>query len=198
MRIEDLARSMRYEPALRRDLLGAASEQMDDIVLNGEADGPDGFFDTAAIATPANPDAIPTRAFAVKLAADGVDGRYARNLRETRMLLGSESYRVLAATFVDGIETSAADYLLERSGGFAASALMPAPDGNNIQHGLLARVGVMGNAVAAVWDMASMTIVRDEYTRANRGEVRLQLNMLWDFKVLRAAGFKRLKVKVAV
>ena len=200
MRLEDLARSMRYEPALRRDLLGAASQQIDDIVLNGEADGPDGFFNT--LVAPDAPGAIPTRPGAVKLAADGVDGLYARNLREVRMLLGPHGYRVLASTFNDAQEASAADYLLERSGGFAASALVPDPsaaDANpaNIQDGLLARVGVMGNAVAAMWDMTSMTIVRDEYTRANRGEVRLQLNMLWDFKILRAAGFQRVRIKVA-
>lgn len=195
IRIEDLARSMRYEPGLRTDLIGAANEKIDSIVLNGEANGPDGFFDT--LTDPTAPGAaVPTRAKAVQLATQGVDGRYARNLREVRTLLGDESYRVVASLFTDQAETSAADYLLANSGGLAASALVPDAK-NNIQGGMIARAGVMGNAVAAMWDMAAMTIVRDEYTRANRGEVRLQLNMLWDFKILRSDGFKRIAVRIA-
>lgn len=195
LRIEDIARSMRYEPGLRRDLMQAASEKMDNIVLNGEADGPDGLHDVIDDPAAAGA-AVPTRAKAVKLATEGVDGLYARNLREVRTLLGDESYRVIASLFTDQAETSAADYLLTNSGGLAASALMPDAK-NNVQQGVIARVGVMGNAVAAVWDMAAMTIVRDEYTRANRGEVRLQLNMLWDFRVLRSDGFKRINVRIA-
>ena len=196
MRIEDLARSMRYESGLRQDLAGAAREAVDNIVLNGQADGPDGLLDV--LAAPADPDAVPTRSRAVQIAAEGVDGRYARNLREVRTLIGDESYRVLASLFTDDGDSSAADYLMMNSGGLAASALLPDPDaGTKIQHGVLARAGVMGNMVAAFWDMAAMTIVRDEYTRANRGEIRLQLNMLWDFRVLRAAGFKFIKYKTA-
>ena len=197
MRIEDLARSMRYEPGLRRDLSEAAREAVDNIILNG-ATGIDGLLSANVLAAAEAANAVPTRTTAVRLVADAVDGRYARNLAECRALIGDESYRVLAGLLTDASESSAADYLLARSGGLMASALLPAPDGTTkIQAGVIARVGVMNNAVAAFWDMAAMTIVRDEYTRANRGEIRLQLNMLWDFRVLRADGFRHIQIKTA-
>lgn len=197
MRIEDLARSMRYESGLRMDLVGAAREQMDSIILNGGT-GIDGLLTAGVLTDPAAANAVPTRTTAVQLVASAVDGRYARNLAECRALIGDESYRILAGLLTDASESSAADYLLARSGGLMASALLPAPDSaNNLQQGVIARAGVMGKAVAAMWDMASMTIVRDEYTRANRGEVRLQLNMLWDFRVLRADGFLRIQIKTS-
>ena len=39
--------------------------------------------------------------------------------------------------------------------------------------------------------------IRDEFTRANRGEIRLQAVGLWDFAILRSDGFESLKFLLA-
>ena len=52
--------------------------------------------------------------------------------------------------------------------------------------------GIEGAAIAAVWDAGQL--VRDPFTNAKTGEVELTLNYLWNFKVVRANNFKRLKL----
>ena len=51
--------------------------------------------------------------------------------------------------------------------------------------------GIDGSAVAAVWDAGQL--VRDPYTKADSGEVKLTLNYLWGLAFPRTANFKRLK-----
>ena len=194
-RIEDLARSNLLENALREDLSNALREQMDNAVLNGAASGhdPTGFF--AGLGTaPADPTAEIAFGTAVGLVAGAVEGKYCRNLREVRALLGPESYRKVAGLFTGNGDVSASDYLLSRSGGLMASSLVPVA-ANGIQGGLLTRTATMGNAVSAVWP--SLSLIRDEYTRATRGEIRLQAVMLWDFMILRTGGFSYVKLLLA-
>ena len=51
--------------------------------------------------------------------------------------------------------------------------------------------GIEGAAVAAVWDAGQL--ITDPYSNSKTGEVELTLNYLWNFKVIRADSFKRLK-----
>ena len=51
--------------------------------------------------------------------------------------------------------------------------------------------GIEGSAVAAVYDAGQL--IRDPYSDADSGEVRLTLNYLWDFQIPRSANFKRIK-----
>ena len=48
-----------------------------------------------------------------------------------------------------------------------------------------------------VWAQGVSLVVRDEFTRANRGEIRLQAIGLWDFAILRSDGFESLKFLLA-
>ena len=51
------------------------------------------------------------------------------------------------------------------------------------------------NAVCPVWE--GVTIVRDEVTHAEEGWIMITAVALYSFKVLRAAGYLRLKYKLA-
>ena len=42
-----------------------------------------------------------------------------------------------------------------------------------------------------MWESASL--IRDPYSGADKGEVGLVLNTLWDFKIPRTSNFKRVK-----
>ena len=194
MRVEDLARSLRLEDALRMDLSGALTEALDKAVLNGDG-AVDGLFDT--IADPAA--ALATVAVMgdfVAASAGGVDGRYARNLLAVRTLVGPLAYGLAASKFTSTGDTTGADYLIRRSGGFQTSALIPAV-ASGLEQAILSRVGTPGNALVAIWQGLSFSVIRDEFTRASTGEVRLQAIALYDFKVLRAAGFKRIQFRVS-
>ena len=193
-RVEDLARSMNLEESLRMDLAGALREAMDSAVLNGAVDGPAGLLNT--LAAPDDPTDEIVYAGIITEAAKGVDGRYAKNLLQIRMLLGSETYQKIAGSFNSDGTMTGSDYLIQRSGGLAASALIP-DAASDIQEGVLARMEAPGNAVAAVWEQGVSLTIRDEFTRANRGEVRLQAIGLWDFAILRSDGFESLKFLLA-
>ena len=78
-----------------------------------------------------------------------------------------------------------------------ASDLLPDKDAtSNIQSAILAKTAAGPNATAAMWSGLSLTI-RDEFTRAHRGEIRIQVSGLWDLAVLRTGGFEYLKIKLA-
>ena len=51
--------------------------------------------------------------------------------------------------------------------------------------------GIEGAGIAAVWESAQL--IRDPYTNATSGEVKLTLNYLWQMAFPRTANFKRLK-----
>ncbi len=51
--------------------------------------------------------------------------------------------------------------------------------------------GIEGAGVAAMWDAGSM--IYDEITGADQGEIKLTLNTLWSFDLPRASNFARIK-----
>ena len=51
--------------------------------------------------------------------------------------------------------------------------------------------GIDGAGIAAVWSAAELT--RDPYSGADKGEVQLTLNYLWQLAFPRTSNFKRLK-----
>ena len=142
-RVEDLARSQNLEEALRQDLAGALREAMDSAVLNGAADGPAGLLNT--LVAPDDPTEEIVYSGIIRSASEGVDGRYARNLLQVRMLLGSETYQKIAGSFNSDGTMTGSDYLIQRSGGLAASALIPDAS-SDIQAGVLARMEAPGNS----------------------------------------------------
>ena len=51
--------------------------------------------------------------------------------------------------------------------------------------------GIAGAAVMPVWEGAMLT--RDPYTGAKSGQIQLTLQMLWNWSLVRASNFKRIK-----
>ena len=97
VRLEDLARFSGEEEALRRDLRDALSDAMDFQVLQGSGTAPQvkGFVGTApALTAPADPTAPDALTFTstIKAGLSVVDGRYAHNLGESRLLVSPSAY----------------------------------------------------------------------------------------------------------
>lgn len=199
-RLEDSAgMGETLEMSLRSDMIGAIGEAIDQGVLMGDgaAPNPSGFLDTAngPLTIPADPGAASTFADVVEAAADAVDGRFAVNLSQVRLLMNGDGYGLAASTFASGAAVSGADYLMRYSGGIRASANMPAT-ASNIALGLAYRSGAMGaSAVMPTWQ--GVQVFRDEATRIAQGEIALTAVALYNFAVLRAGAYAAFKLDLS-
>lgn len=197
---EDLARVDGLEEALRMDLAGALGEAMDAQVIAGDGVAPNvgGFLseiDEAAV-----PGEEASYSFVLTAVAAGVDGRAARNLSEIRTIAGVDSYQVAAGLVAMGSDLAATDYLSEKSGGFRASAHIPAAPTTgaraNVGELILHRTMAPSSATAAVWSGFEL-MIRDEVTKADEGRVALTALALWNFKVVREAAYVRAAIQIA-
>ena len=199
-RVEDLARFVGMEEALRRDLRDAMSDAMDSQVLNGDGTAPNvtGLF--SELTAPAM-DPSTVSAFNDLLAAhaSGIDGLYASGLQDVRLLVGAATYQRAAQIFTASGDVSGAAYLIANGGGFRASANVPVPatlnSVTNLQGALTYATGGPGSAVAPVWE--GLELIRDPYSNAAKGEVSITAVALWNFKVLREAPYAFHRFKTA-
>ena len=188
------------EDALRSDLAGALGERIDWMVVNGSgaAGQPSGLLhalDDPAAATYAT---VTNYTMGLETVVQTVDGRYARNLRELRVLVGSGTYAKFAAVFGAGGDTSGADYLIERSSGFQVSPHLPAATNAHVQQALVYRSG-RGAASLAVGMWQALEITRDPYgvEGAPSGRIAITASAMFDVAVLREAAFAQLAFKLA-
>lgn len=199
-RREDTAKLSGMEAALRADLAGELREVMDAQVLTGDGSAPNvaGFLaasGSGGLAAATAPGAT-VSAFAdfAKGLASGVDGRYAAQLSECRIVMGTDTYTVAAKAFAANTAVSAIAYLREQGGGVRASAHIEPT--TNIEDAILARGGDRMSAVAPVWE--GVSLIRDEVTAAAKGQIAVTAVALWGFRILRAVAFKRLQFRTAV
>ena len=199
IRVEDMSRFAMMEDALRADLRAAIQDKLDDIIVNGSGTAPEpsGLLHKLTDPTPL-PDSVVTAAELIGAQAGAVDGKFAANLRDTRQVLGVASFGKAAslASWGNGSDGSAADYLAARSGGLVASARIAAPDStNNRQNAIVHLVGGVNRAHMPVW--SGVRLIRDEITGAASGEVALTAIALADFIVTDVSPWKQIVYKTA-
>ena len=199
-RVEDTMTTLGLEDALREDLNLSMMDQVDAQSLGLGDPRVRGFLATAAnggLADYADPTAVTTFATAAAQAARGVDGKFAGAESECVWVVGTESYSHLASLIQANDSTSATERLRRLLRDFMASANIPAA-ASNIQQGILAKLGAMDgyyNAVCPVWE--GLRFIRDELTAAADGRIAVTAVALYNFKVLRPAGFVRTALKLA-
>ena len=182
-----------FEAVLRRDLAAVMSDAMDKQIVNGT--GADqqvtGFLAelTAAVAQ------VPATTWATFLAGftAEVDGLNAFDLTDLRAVIGKKTFAYGHTLFRtgstdNGPRESALEYVRQRIGGMSVSSRIPAGAATG-QTNIMALTSYPGrNAVAPIW--RGMELIRDPYTLAGSGQVRLTAVMFWNFKILREAGWK--------
>ena len=182
---EDAAVFAGLEDDVRRVFSDAIADGLD----RQAARGTSGIFD---VGSDADDSGAITYAAALAHAYGRVDGRYATSLADVGLLVGAATYAKLGSVFAatTGGEVSAAEKLRELLRDFRVSAHAPAV-ASDIQQAVFV-LGMRRNAVQAVWP--AVEVIRDPYTAASTGEVKLNAIALAGFGITRAAGYKRIGI----
>ena len=124
-----------------------------------------------------------------------IDGRYASRPSDIRLLLGSETMAAASDIYrsANAGEMSAAEKLESLAGGARVSAHVPAAAAS--KQDVIVRRGSRRDLVAPMWQ--GVSLIPDEITRADTGEIKITAVLLAAFKVIRAAGFDRIQTQHA-
>ena len=200
--IQDSMRVPGLEDAITRDLRAAVVNAVDLAVFLGDADATPNNGDIVGFQTHANIGET-TITQNHKVTAPGVlaafaaqlDGKYATGLSDLRIVLAVGAARLWTSTVPNAATGNNASIAQVLGGNGISWQVREGIEDTTANGKFLAFIGrargIDGAAVAAVWENGSL--IRDPYSDADSGEVRLTLNYLWDFQVPRTANFKRLK-----
>ena len=185
--IEDAAVFGSMPDSLRQNLSDALASELDKQILNRTGSGLLDFGDD-----PDTPTAATTAAQYLSAVYGGVDGLYANAVGEVRMLVGAGAAGVYphmgSVAVATASDMSAAEKVSAVSGGLRVSGHVPAY-ASNFQDALVIKGPARRNAVAAIWQ--GVQLIEDRITKAAEGEIKLTSVMLFDFAILRTAGYQR-------
>ena len=198
--IEDEARLPGMADAIARDMGAAMVDSVDLAILNGDSGANETAANIVGLKTAGISETTITQSKKVK--ADEVlmdflgfvDGKYAGSMADLRIVasVGSNinwSARIHASTVSN---QTIASFLRENGLSWITRHGIDTQT-NNGDFGAyigLSR-GIEGAATAAVWEAAQL--IRDPFSGADKGEVQLTLNFLWQLGISRTANFKRIK-----
>ena len=199
--IQDSMRVPGLEDAITRDLRAAVVDAVDKVVFLGDSTANPNDGDIVGLTGIANIETTVTQA--KKITAPGVleafaaqvDGKYATGLADLRVVLAVGAARLWTSTVPNAATGNNASLAQILTGNGISWQVREGIETDTADGDFLAFIGrargIEGAAVAAVWENGQL--IRDPYTDADSGEVRLTLNYLHDFGVPRSANFRRLK-----
>ena len=121
---------------------------------------------------------------------DRIDGRYAATTGEVRALMGSATFAHAASQYRGNNDNmDALMSLTEQGGGVRVSANVAAASGTPAKQNALIRVGSRMDAVLPIW--TGITVIPDEISLADKGELQATAVMLMAFRLLRSDGFRK-------
>ena len=181
---EDQARFMGMDSALRQNLSDSLADGLDKEAISGS----DGLLNGTNLPNN-NVTAVTTYAlYRSGLLFSRVDGRFAPEPSDIRIVLGSPTLAHAASQYRStNSDSSAYDLLARDSGGVRVSAHVPGVASH--RQNTVIRLGSRMDMVQAVWD--GITIVVDEISQLDEGEIKLTGIMLQATQILRAGGFSK-------
>ena len=195
-----------YEQALRADLRGALAEAMDGEIINGVSNEITGFFTDTSIDKKkldgANDGAQATASTAadfVEAITDQIDGRYANESDDVKLLVAPEVLRWLWAQ-VRALGTTDSVQLIsfirsQMGVTVRASDHIGAITGHQYYSVYCRARGKMGAAVHGVWDSATLLV--DQVTAKTSGYLSIYIVGHHDFKIARPANWALRRVSTA-
>ena len=182
-----------FEAILRRDLAAVLSDAMDNQVVNGDGSEPNVSCFLNELPAVTRPSAADTFASYLSKFTGAVDGLNAYTLADLRAVMGAATFNHMYSQYrSDNSDLPAYEALASRVGGISVSSRIPAPTTSggeaNTQRNIVSLTSYPGrNAVAPIW--RGVELIRDPYTLAGKGQVRLTASMFWSFKILRETGW---------
>ena len=173
---EDRARFLGMDASLRENLNLALADKLDSEILAGT----EGLF-TAQKLTNHNVAAVTTYAnYRAQLAYGRVDGTYANDVKDLRIVMGSGTYAHAAGVFRsdNAGDRAALEDLMMVTGGVKVSAHVPAV--NAMKQNAVIRLGMRRDMVVPVWE--GLSLIVDEITKAANGQIVITAVMLYALK----------------
>ena len=180
---EDAARFMGMGDALKEALQGGISDKLDKEIIQGT----NGLLTGTILGNNARGSASDYAHYVSSLLYGRVDGKYAFDLADIRVVMGAQAFGNAATKLPTNGEENALARIRSDSGGVRVSANVPA-EANNKQNAIVRR-GTRRDYVAPVW--GAVTLIPDEITKAANGQIVLTAVMLYATKLLRAGGFHK-------
>ena len=182
---EDAARFAGMGDALREALQGGLADKLDQQIMGGT----NGLL-TGMILANNNVSAVTGFSdYISDLAMARVDGQYAAELSDIRIVMGSGTYAHAGGIYrATESDRTALDRLAELTAGVRVSKHVPAVSNANKQNAVI-RLGMRRDMVAPVW--GNITLIPDEVTKAGAGQVVLTAVLLHAVKLLRSGGFHK-------
>ena len=183
--LEDIASfgNNTYESSLRENARSVLGHEYDNQIINGNGTSPnvEGLLDQ--LNNPTNPGTIATFDLFVAGAMEGIDGLFAKTLRDVRLIVNPATYQLAGGKFrgTDG-EMTALSHLSAQLGSFSTNSRMPAKAGN-IAKAIIYRAGRPGIRTAVHPQWGSIAI-DDIYTDAASGQRHFTLSVLVGSKLL--------------
>lgn len=203
--LEDKARLPGLEMALRRDLAASMVEKMDRIMFLGDA-GATGTtadiagFQTIAAAATGLTEVTLTQANKVKPAetlatfVGMVDGLHAASEADLGIVASVGANTLWKSTIANATaeNQTLAAFLMANGINWGVRAGIDTATANGDFGAFIGRRrGIAGAAIAAIWENAQLIV--DPYSDSKKGMVHLTLTSLWNFRLIRASHFRRLK-----
>ena len=172
-----------FESSLRENARSVLGHEYDNQIINGNGTSPnvEGLLDQ--LNNPTNPSSTLSFDLAVAAAMEGIDGLWAKTLRDVRLIVNPATYQLAGVKFrgTDG-DMTALSHLTAQLGSFSTNSRMPAKAGN-IAKGIIYRAGRPGirTAVHPTWGEIA---IDDIYTDAASGQRHFTLSVLVGSKLL--------------
>ena len=185
----DALRFPAMDPSLRMALNGGLEEKLDYEAIAGAA----GLLNGANLANH-NVAAVTSYAlFANQFVYGRVDGRYAAEQGDLRVVMGAPTYAHAGTQYrSNNADYSALDSLMSKTGGVRVSAHVPAVASH--KQNAVVRLGMRRDMVQPVWQ--AVTIIVDEYGElAGKGEIEVTAVLGMNTKILRADGFHKQQIQ---
>ena len=189
--VEDAARIQGLSEALRMNLSDALSDELDDQILTNSTNG---LFSGSNLS---DNDASSVGTFVTlkkRIAYDSIDGTYAANAGDLRIVMGASSYAFAGGVYRgNNSDVDALESIMGKVAGVRVSSHVPAVASNK-QELIVAR-GTAQHVAVAIWN--AIDLIEDPFSMAKTGEVILTGRMLHAIKILRPAGFRKVELQHA-
>ena len=180
---EDASRFMGMGDALREALQGGISDKLDKEIIQGT----NGLLTGTILANNAQAAASTYADYVAKMLYARVDGKFAFDLADIRVVMGAEAFGNAATKLPTAGEENALARIRNDSGGVRVSANVPAENSN--KQNAIVRRGNRQDYVAPLW--GAVTLIPDEITLAGKGQIQLTAVVLYAAKLLRSGGFHK-------